>query len=161
MPIIIYFGTVTLDVTSGPIGGGTTINATDTGNGFIGVCSATINGIAVTNVVVSDDQHMQFKTPPGLLFGVAYPVVFTNEDGEQVNSANNFMYLPIGNNVILPISAGDGTHYTIVNNKGSMVGVIGDYSGTLNYINNVQIIELYDQDSITVVATSANNWKII
>ena len=156
---IVYFGSVTLDVTSGPLAGGTDVVATDSGNGFIGVCTGTINGVPVTDVVVSDDQHMQFKTPAGAFYGPHYVVEFQNEDGETVVAVDTFQYLPSGDLVFLPISTGDGTYFTVVNNKGSTVKVFGDYSGTPNLINGSQEVDLTTGKSVTVSATTANNWS--
>jgi hypothetical protein len=67
-----------LDVTSGPVAGGTTV--TLTGTGFTGASAVTFSGIPAASFRVVNDTTITAVTPPGAL-GTSLPVLVTTPAG--------------------------------------------------------------------------------
>jgi hypothetical protein len=82
-PKIVSFGTVTLDIYSGPPG--TPVTAHNTGTGFFGTMTVTVDGVSAADITVLDHQTMTFLSP-----AADGDVVITNPDDETVTLANQW-----------------------------------------------------------------------
>jgi len=86
----VFSGTISLDVSIGPVTGRTTVTLTDTGSCFGGSFDVTVGGGNATNETVVDSQHGTFKTPAHAE-GVV-DVVLTTSDRESVTKVGGFEY---------------------------------------------------------------------
>jgi len=90
----VFSGTISLDVSTGPVTGGTTVTLTDTGNCFGGSFDVTVGGDNATDEIVVDSQHGAFKTPAHAAGTV--DVVLTTSDNEVITKSGAFTYESAG-----------------------------------------------------------------
>lgn len=95
-----------LDVTSGPAGGATTVHLG--GTGFTGTTGATVGGTAATGVVIVDDTHLTLVTPAHAAGAVS--IVVTNGTGPSSGGVNTFTYIaaPVVTSLSVPTGTIDG-----------------------------------------------------